>query len=162
MFIYIARHAWAYEYGDPRWPDDLQRPLEEAGRERYARVVARLAEAGFAPQAIATSPYARCVETAELIAAGTAHKPEVVRLDALAPGSDFDELTAWTRSLEVDSACWVGHAPDVSFLAGELIGRRNANLRFAKGAVAAVSLWEAPGPDSGELHWLATAKLLGL
>ena len=39
MFIYIARHAWAHEFGDPRWPDDSQRELEVDGAERYMRVV---------------------------------------------------------------------------------------------------------------------------
>ncbi len=124
MFIYVARHAWAYEYGDPRWPVDSERPLEDAGRQRYAHVVGRLAEAGFAPQAIATSPYQRCVETAKIIAEGTGCEAEPVRLDALAPGSDFDALIEWTREAReagAESVCWVGHAPDVSFLAGELI-----------------------------------------
>ncbi|MCA9235527.1 MAG: histidine phosphatase family protein [Planctomycetales bacterium] len=162
MFIYVARHAWAYQYGDERWPDDSQRPLEEAGRERYALVVGKLAEIGFAPDLIATSPYARCVQTAEVIAAETPRNPQIVTLDELAPGSDFEALIAWTRSVEADAVCWVGHAPDVSFLCGELIGCRAANIRFAKGAVAAVRAFEEPGGGCGELYWLATAKSLGI
>ena len=37
--IYIARHAWAYECGDPRWPDDSLRELEPEGVERYERMI---------------------------------------------------------------------------------------------------------------------------
>ncbi|MAT71784.1 MAG: hypothetical protein CMJ58_19930 [Planctomycetaceae bacterium] len=162
MEIFIVRHAWAYHHGDERWPDDSQRPLEAAGRERFANMVVALADRGFAPQAIATSPYARCAQTAEIIAEQTPHAPSVVELDELAPGSDFDALVEWTRSVDADSVAWVGHAPDVSFLCGELIGRRNANIRFAKGAVAAVRAFEAPSRGCGELFWLATAKSLGL
>lgn len=162
MEIFIARHAWAYHQGDERWPDDSQRPLEPAGRERFANIVVALADRGFAPQVIATSPFARCLQTAEVIAAESPHAPEIVTLDELAPGSDFDAACAWTRSVGADSVCWVGHAPDVSFLCGELIGRRNANIRFAKGAVAAVRAFDDPGTGCGELYWLATAKLLGL
>ena len=58
-FVYIARHAWASEFGDPRWSDDSLRELEADGAERYVKVVEALAERGFAPELVATSPYAR-------------------------------------------------------------------------------------------------------
>ncbi len=53
MFIYIARHAWAGERGDPRWPDDSLRPLTPEGVERYDKVIQTLAKRGFAPARIA-------------------------------------------------------------------------------------------------------------
>ena len=59
MFIYIARHAWAGERGDPRWPDDSLRDLTPEGIERYAKVVKALAKRGFAPGRIATSRYTK-------------------------------------------------------------------------------------------------------
>ena len=62
MHIYIARHAWAYEFGDPRWPDDSQRELEPEGADRYMQVVQTIAERGFAPELVATSPYTRCAD----------------------------------------------------------------------------------------------------
>ena len=68
MFLYIARHAWAGESGDPRWPDDSQRPLTPEGMERYDEVVQALVERGFAPKQIVTSPYVRCRQTADMIA----------------------------------------------------------------------------------------------
>ena len=37
MFIYIARHAWAGDRGDPRWPDDSLRELTPEGVERFKR-----------------------------------------------------------------------------------------------------------------------------
>ena len=46
MFIYIVRHAWAYEHGDPRWPDDSKRPLEDDGAVRFAQVVSVFQVAG--------------------------------------------------------------------------------------------------------------------
>lgn len=161
-FIYIARHAWAHDYGDERWPDDSQRPLEEAGGERYIRVIKALTERGFEPEIIATSPYTRCRETADIIARHTRHKPEVVELPALEPQSDFEKLIDWTRKQQLQQVCWVGHAPDVGFLTAALIGARRANIRFAKGGVAAVRVYEDFGPDCGELYWHVTAKALGL
>ncbi len=162
MHLYIIRHAWAYEHGDPRWPDDSQRPLEPEGAERCAQVVKLLAERGFAPEAIATSPYLRCRQTAEIAAAHSAHSPQLVELAGLKPGSNFDELIEWTRRQQAESVAWVGHAPDVSYLAAALIGEGDAVIRFAKGAVASIRIEGPLGVGCGELEWHATAKLLGV
>jgi phosphohistidine phosphatase len=162
MFIYIARHAWAYEFGDPRWSNDSQRELEPEGAERYMRVVQTLAERGFAPEAILSSPYLRCQQTADIISRHTSPAAAVTISDALAPGSDFAALVAWSRAAEYDQVCWVGHTPDVGNLTAALVGDRDAGIRFAKGTVAAVRVDGELGYGSGELHWLTTAKSLGL
>lgn len=163
MFIYIVRHAWAYEHGDPRWPDDSQRPLEDEGAERFARVMKRLVDRGFEPAIIATSPYLRCRQTAEIVAAHSPGEPQIFELDALRPGSDFAALVEWTQQqADGASVAWVGHAPDVTHLAALLVGDGGAALRFAKGSVAAIRVLDDVGPACGELHWLATAKLLGV
>jgi phosphohistidine phosphatase len=163
MFIYIVRHAWAYEHGDPRWPDDSKRPLEDEGAARFAEVVKALAPRGFEPAAIATSPYVRCRQTAEIAAAHVPGSPKVVELDVLKPGSDFEACIEWTaKQPQGASVAWCGHAPDVSFLAAALIGDGGAEIRFAKGAVAAIRVEGELGVACGELHWLATAKSLGV
>ncbi len=162
MIIYIVRHAWAGSYGDPQWPDDFQRPLTEEGSLRFAQVVQTLAQRGFAPQLVATSPLVRCRETAEIVARQTPHGPEVVELEALMPGSDLAGVLAWTvrEAGGLEQVAWVGHAPDVGHLAGALIGEANAWIRFAKGAVAAIRFEDTPEVGEGELRWLATAKVL--
>lgn len=163
MFIYVVRHAWAYEHGDPRWPDDGERPLEDEGAERFARVVKRLADRGFEPSLIATSPLVRCRQTAELVAAHSAGSPKIVELAALRPGSDFAALCTWTQEhAGGESVAWVGHAPDVSLLTAALTGDGGAGIRFAKGTVAAIRVDDEVGPACGELQWLATAKVLGV
>ena len=162
-FIFIARHAWAHEFGDPRWPDDSQRELEFDGAERYIQVVEAMAERGFEPVLVATSPYVRCRQTADLISRHTVHDPEVVELAALEPGSDFTALVDWSREIAIDKdICWVGHAPDVGNLAAALVGDPRADIRFAKGAIAAIRYNGDVGPGCGELYWLVTAKSLGL
>lgn len=163
MYLYIARHAWAGHFGDAGWADDSLRELEPAGARRYVAVVEALAERGFAPEIIATSPYVRCRQTADIIAAHTPADPELHELNPLRPGSDFDALAEWTRELGDDrSVCWVGHAPDVGRMTATLIGAPGGAIRFSKGGVAAVRLYDAAGPGAGELYWHATAKLLGL
>ena len=67
MFLFIARHAWAGHLGDPGWPEDSLRELTTEGVERFTSVVQTLADRGFTPQRIATSPYARCRQTAQIL-----------------------------------------------------------------------------------------------
>jgi phosphohistidine phosphatase len=160
MFLYIARHAWAGQRGDPQWPDDSLRELTPEGVERFTTVVKSLADRGFEPQRIATSPYTRCRQTADIIAEYTGN-PKIDELEALEPGSDLEPLIDWTNEQRGKNVCWVGHSPDVERLAAELIGDGTARIRFAKGAVAAVA-FEADVVNSGggELYWLVTAKSL--
>lgn len=158
MKIYIVRHAYAGESGDPRWSDDALRPLTAKGAKRFRRVARRLAELGVAPTAIATSPLVRCGQTAEILQQALPDAPPLVELTALAPGSRLADLLAWTEEQGGDVA-WVGHAPDVSELTAALIGA-GAALRFAKGACAAVEISPPLAPGHGELRWLAPPKLL--
>lgn len=162
MYLFIARHAWAGERGDPRWPDDSLRELTREGIERYTKVVKTLAARGFAPSHIATSPYTRCVQTAQIIAQHVEGNPEIDELEALEPGSDIEPLLEWSREHDHTNTCWVGHSPDVEFLTACLIGNGDANIRFAKGAIASIKFESDLAPDNGELYWLATAKSLGL
>lgn len=163
MDLFIFRHAWAEERDTARWPDDGLRPLTDAGSERFAQMVGKLAGRDVAPGIVATSPLVRCRQTAELLAGGVLIAPEVVVLDALAPGSDREALIEWTaaKSAEHDQIAWVGHAPDVDMLAAVLIGDGDAWIRFAKGAVAAIRFDGPPQAGGGELRWLITAKVLG-
>jgi phosphohistidine phosphatase len=162
MFVYIARHAWAGERGDPRWPDDSLRELTSEGIERYTKVVKSLAGRGFAPERIATSPYTRCRQTADIIAKYVESDPIIDELEALEPGSELEPLLEWSRAQGEVDTCWVGHSPDVERLAAEVIGDGAARIRFAKGAVAAISFEADINAGAGELYWLATAKSLGV
>lgn len=159
--LYIIRHAWAGHFGDPDYPDDRKRPLTEEGRERFCRVVDTLAERGFQPRVIATSPLVRCRQTADLIDQIVRGNPRVVELDALRPGSDLDEMMRWTNRQDFGDVAWVGHAPDVGQMAADLIGHGASRLRFAKGAVAAIQFTGKIARGDGELRWLLTAKMLG-
>jgi phosphohistidine phosphatase len=116
MFIYVVRHAWAGHHGDPGWADDSLRELSAEGKERFACVVQALAERGFAPERIATSPYARCRQTADIVAQFVPGNPTIDELEALEPGSDLEDLIEWTYVQEGRDVCWVGHNPDLEDL----------------------------------------------
>ncbi|MGC3971720.1 MAG: histidine phosphatase family protein [Pirellulales bacterium] len=130
MRLYIIRHAWAEEPG-PRWSDDSARPLTIDGRKRFRKVVEALAERGFAPQLVATSPYVRARETAELIVRHLGKQtPQLETLDALRCGSDLAAALQWTAPRGEEEIAWVGHMPDVAEIAASLIGDKRSGDRF--------------------------------
>jgi phosphohistidine phosphatase SixA len=66
MPLILLRHAWAGSRDD--WhTDDRDRPLDDRGREQARNVVSVLAD--FPIDEIHTSPYVRCVQTVEPLAA---------------------------------------------------------------------------------------------
>ena len=162
MHLFIARHAWAGNFGDPGWADDSLRELTADGVERYTRVIRALAERGLAPERIATSPYVRCRQTAALLAEHTPAAPAVDEVDALAPGSDLDTVLAWSQEFVGQDIAWVGHNPDVEWMTAAMIGEGSTSIRFAKGSIAAVRFYDRFEPGAGELAWHVTAKSLGL
>ena len=161
--LYIVRHAWAGYFGDPAWPDDSQRPLTDKGKERFAKVVEILTDREFLPQVIATSPYVRCRQTAEIIADICPTSPNIIVIEELAPAGESAGLLQWTaeQAVTYEQIAWVGHAPDVGHLTAALIGNGDSWVRFAKGAVAAIEFEDDTNLSEGELRWLTTAKILG-
>ncbi len=161
--VYVIRHAWAEDRNRFHGSTDWERPLTREGRRRFAVMVERLVERGFGPEIIATSPLVRCRQTAEIIAESTGGGAPIVNVDTLQSGSDLETMLAWTENDAgaCEQVAWVGHAPDVSWLAGGLIGAAAGDLRFAKGAVAAIRFAGRPAAGQGELRWFVTAKVLG-
>jgi phosphohistidine phosphatase len=162
MILYIVRHAWAGEHGDPNYPDDALRPLSAKGVKRFRRVAKRLVKRGFAPSSIATSPLVRCRQTADTLLERLGERSTLVELPELCPGAQLEPLLDWTRQQSEQNVAWVGHAPDVGRLTAELIGTAVDQIDFAKGAVAAISFEDSPGVGAGTLLWFVTAELLGV
>ena len=160
MVIYLVRHAWAGQSGDPRYPDDELRPLTDKGRKRFRRMARKLVKRGVNPQALATSALVRAKETADILSEQCPACPPVTVLVDLSPGGRLEPLLEWTRRQAVAEVAWVGHAPDVEELATALIGAEHGQIRFEKGAVAAIRFEGPISAGAGELVWLATAGLL--
>lgn len=153
--LYLVRHSHA---GNPaRWDgEDAIRPLSEKGRRQAKRLAALLAEAGFAPDAILSSPRARAMQTAEILG-GTLGRDVLIdeRLGGLVT---LKELT----SILVDAGrperpVLVGHDPDFSDLASQLIGAR---IEMRKGALARIDLPAGPTEGGGLLRWLIPPDVL--
>jgi phosphohistidine phosphatase len=158
--LYIVRHAYAGEHGDPRYPDDSLRPLTTEGIKQFRKAVKKLTKRGFAPQAVATSPYVRCRQTAEIICERLEPAVKLVELSALEPGSDLAALVRWSREQQVNSLAWVGHAPDVDNFAARLLGAPAHSIQFRKGAVAELRFDDEVELQAAALrYFLAPAEL---
>jgi phosphohistidine phosphatase len=155
MEVYLLRHAHA---GDPdKWTgDDAERPLSAKGRKQAERLGRFLAEHGFEPDAIVTSPKLRARETAELVAVElNAHIETDGRLGrALDPdllGQVIDEAGGGRVIL-------VGHDPDFSELAAGLCGAQHIPLK--KGTLVRIDVTPPLREGSGTLRWLVPPDLI--
>ena len=154
--LHLLRHAHA---GDPmKWhgPDDV-RPLSEKGRLQAERLGLFLAEAGFEPDAIVSSPMARALETARLVATPLGLPVRVN--DALAGPLEIEALEALlSASGDPRRPLLVGHDPDFSQLAADLTGL--AELPVRKGALVRIDLARPLEAGAGLLRWLLPPDLL--
>ncbi len=153
--LYVLRHAHAGDSTAWEGADEL-RPLTDKGRRQAERLGRLLALAGFAPDAILTSPLARSRETAEIVA-------DVLGVRARVEPRLGEPLDLATLEAILDDAgsprrpLIVGHDPDFSELVSELVG---APITMRKGALARVDLERPLEPGSGELRWLVPPDLL--
>jgi phosphohistidine phosphatase len=155
--LQLLRHAHA---GDPekwRGPDEA-RPLSEKGRQQAERMGRFLAAAGFAPDAILSSPKLRALETAQLVAA--ALKLEVATSPPLAGPLDVATLEdVLSDAGDPRRPLLVGHDPAFSALAAALTDVPDLTLR--KGALVRIDLERPLRPGAGLLRWLVPPDLLG-
>jgi phosphohistidine phosphatase len=154
--LHLLRHAHA---GDPmKWKGpDAARPLSEKGRLQAERLGRFLADSGFEPDAILSSPKLRALETARLVAAPLGL--EVLEVEALAGPLDIETVEALlSEAGDPRRPVLVGHDPDFSDLAAELTGI--AELPIPKGTLVRIDLSRPIRPGQGMLRWLLTPETL--
>ncbi len=100
----LVRHAWAGERSEWRRDDHL-RPLDDRGRKQAEDLVVALER--FPLDAILTSPYLRCVQTVEPLAA--ARGLAIEERDELGEEQQFVAGAALVRSLAGRTVLVCGH-----------------------------------------------------
>jgi phosphohistidine phosphatase len=152
--LYLLRHAHAGNSATWDGPDS-ERPLSAKGRRQAARLGAFLAERGFAPDAIVTSPKLRARQTAELVADAIGIAISVD--DRL--GGELDPAVVGDIAERVGgtSVVIVGHDPEFSELAAALAGAEY--LPMKKGALARIDMSLPVQAGGGVLRWLLPPEL---
>jgi phosphohistidine phosphatase len=155
--LYLLRHADA---GDPdSWEgDDDERPLSDKGRRQSERLGRFLADAGFRPDVIVSSPKLRALDTARIVA--TRLKRDVAIDERLGEDASLSAVEGvLTGSGDVRRPVLVGHDPDFSALVALLCGASRVPLR--KASLARVDADRPLAAGGGVLRWLVPPDLLG-
>jgi|HubBroStandDraft_2_1064218.scaffolds.fasta_scaffold46693_2 phosphohistidine phosphatase len=114
------RHGAAEDRSSSGRDDD--RALTAPGRERVRDVARKLVSLGEAPLHVVSSPLVRALQTAEIVAATIELEGAVEVSRELAPGGQGAGLVESLFDIGRKRAMLVGHEPDLSLLAGLLIG----------------------------------------
>ena len=112
--LLVIRHASAGHRGDWRG-DDSKRPLDERGRRQAAAFVDQLAP--FAIERIISSPFVRCVQSVEPLAAARGLEVEVVQ--DVAEGVDLKRVRALLAELAGTATAACGHGPEIHPIFGK-------------------------------------------
>ena len=160
MYIYLLRHAIAVERGPVHEPND-DRPLSKKGVKRFLKVARGIAALLDKIDVILTSPLKRAHETAIITAkhCGIPHK--VVITEHLLPGCIHNTIIPLLRKNKGKKhVMLVGHEPDLSRLASNLLGSSRSVIEFKKGALCCIELPSLALNAIGVLQWHLQPKQL--
>jgi 8-oxo-(d)GTP phosphatase len=138
--LLVIRHAAA---GHRRnWDeDDALRPLDARGIQQAAALVPQLAP--FQIDRVLTSPFVRCVQSVEPLAA--ARGLEVEAVDALAEGVDGKQVRALLDDVHGTAAALCGHGPEIHPLFGKTKKGATIVVEAANGTFAELGRLPPPG-----------------
>lgn len=164
MQVILVRHGAAenFEIGASRLDSDRQ--LTQEGRIQMKQVAMGLRRIIGNVDVIATSPYIRAVQTAEILSEGLdeTHPTDIQRIDALKSGTDPETMTEWLATQGPEATIMlVGHEPDFSILLAYLTTNDcGSYAKFSKGGVCLVECASTPAVSKGRLIWLVTPSIL--
>jgi phosphohistidine phosphatase len=162
MYLYLVRHAIAFNPDPATWPDDRERPLTDTGEKKFRRAARGLKELAPRVDLVLSSPLRRAWQTAEILFA-KADWPEPIRFDELEPARPPGQVVeALQPHAGVESLALVGHEPSLHELASYLLTGDPGSVRltFKKGGVACLAFAEAPRAAAGELEWVVPPRFL--
>lgn len=154
--VYLMRHGDA---GDKSlWKgSDAERPLSELGIERTTAAAEHFARTQFRPTKILTSPLARALQTADIVAEVLGVQECVEVDERLAPGFDIRSFRRILKeNAREERLLLVGHDPSLSTVIEEVMG--GGSIILKKGGVARLDIDELT-PPRGRLAWLDSPSL---
>jgi len=159
--LLVVRHGIAEDREDfaKTGRSDELRPLTERGHARMVEAARGLARIVETVNVLATSPYTRARETAEILSeafGGVAPVP----VPALTPEAEYRDLTHFLRQqARNDTVAIVGHEPHLSGFIRYLLTGQDEGLGFVqmkKGSVCLLELSDPVRPTAAVLRWLVT------
>jgi phosphohistidine phosphatase len=163
MQLLVIRHAIAMdrdEFAESGESDD-RRPLTKAGSRRMRKAAKGLRDVVERIDVIATSPYTRAVETAEIVSDEFGIGPAEVSA-SIGPEVRFDEFEEWARPYaDRDVLAIVGHEPHLSGLVMWLMtGSGESRIALKKGGACLLDFDSNIRRGVGTMLWLMTPRQL--
>lgn len=160
--ILLVRHAIAMDHAEASESgiDDAERPLTKDGWRKMKEIADGLRPWVPELHVVATSPWLRAAQTAQILAG--AYDAKLKETALLLPGQDHGELMAWIDNIpEKKQLAIVGHEPGLGCWAGwALTGHDAAIFPFKKGGACLIEFADALAPGQGTLSWLMTPAQL--
>ena len=158
----MFRHGIAedFEAGSPR--PDAERQLTKKGRKQIKRVAKGLRRALGKVDSIATSPYIRAVQTAEILRKefSKKHEPVLEQIEALGSSASAQSVSQWLAGKEPGcTVMLVGHEPDLSNLLAHITGDGKSYAKLGKAGACLIDCPPVGGAPRGKLLWLATPEI---
>ena len=165
MQIILVRHGAAEDFEAGSSRPDSDRQLTKKGRKEMKQVAKGLRRIVDTVDVIASSPYIRAVQTAEILSKELSrkHPIDVNQVDALSSGTDPETMTEWLATQDPAAAVMlVGHEPDFSTLMAHLTTNDcGSYAKFSKAGVCLIDCPTTPAMAKGRLLWLVTPAILG-
>jgi phosphohistidine phosphatase len=165
MRLLVIRHAPAEdrdEFAKTEKPDG-ERPLTPGGKRGMARAAKGLRQLVPSIDVLASSPYVRAWQTAQIVADAYSDLT-ITPVRALIPGGSRTETLRWLRTAGPDATvAIVGHEPDLSELISWLLaGSTKALLSLKKGGACLIEYDGHPParPGAGTMAWTLTRSQL--
>lgn len=162
MKLLIIRHGPAGKREDwaAQGKDDRLRPLTRKGKEEVRKAAAGLVRLVPALDLIATSPWTRAAQTAELVS--REYGCRSVQVDQLTAERRPEEVLPWLSEQRGEEAVGVvGHEPHLGLLMGYLLtGKSVSFVELKKGGAGLLEMEDPSRPGSARLAWLLTDREL--
>ena len=158
--VYLMRHGKSKR--GPAFDTDYERPLAKRGKQNAAQMGEYLAEHGFLPDLILSSPAERAKDTALRMTEAADYQGEIRFQDGLYFTSDEAYLELiWSLDDTIGSVMFVGHNPATAEVVEMLSGQY---ARMPTAAVARIDVpidrWPELTERSGKLVWVQLAREL--
>ncbi len=156
MDLLMIRHAKAGERNPETWPDDDLRPLTKEGMAEMRSVLKSLRKMGVVFDVLVTSPLLRARQTAELVAEAWGRNEPPQESDVLGHNCSVSGVVKLLAKFPPDSTvAIVGHEPDFSRVAAQLIGKTGeAAIDLKKGGIIGIAFDGQPAAGAGQLTFL--------
>jgi phosphohistidine phosphatase len=162
MNLFFLRHAKACPRG-PKYRPDSKRPLTREGEKTMREAAAGIQKLDLSFDLILTSPYARALRTAEILAGANDSKKLFVTNHLAAEAEPQEVVTEIVENFStLENIVLVGHEPFLSGLISILLtGKPGMKIDFKKAALCKLSVEDLRFGDCASLCWLLTPRQLG-